>query len=67
VAVHAGRDPQGKLTRDAEPDQYWMDKNTKEGKSPFEDPMAIIGIFGLLSPFVILGIAIAVGYVEIGG
>mmetsp|Transcript_6569 Transcript_6569/g.22626 ORF Transcript_6569/g.22626 Transcript_6569/m.22626 type:complete len:124 (+) Transcript_6569:65-436(+) len=64
VAVRA-EEPKGGLSRDSEPEEYWMDKNTKEGKSPWKDPMALIGVFGLLSPFLILGVAIASGYVEL--
>merc|ERR1711924_349596 len=65
--IARAEDPQGKkLTRESEPDQYWMDANTKSGKSPLQDPLALIGIFAILSPFIILAIAILTGYVELG-
>ena len=68
VVVGAGGDkPPKPLSREAEPEEYWMDKNTAAGKSPFSDPLAIIGIAAIFLPFLILGIAIATGYVEIGG
>ena len=50
-----------KLTREAEPEEAWLSKAEKEGKSPFKDPLAISAILGLLVPFVILGIAIGTG------
>ena len=67
LVVRAEDEPQSRLRREAEPEEYWMDKNTKDGKSPFQDPLAIIGIFAIISPFIILGIAIGTGYVDIGG
>lgn len=30
-----------------------------------QDPIAIVGILGIMLPFVILGIAIATGYVDV--
>ena len=36
----------GGLTREEEPEEYWMDANTKAGKSPMQDPLAIIGVIG---------------------
>ena len=35
----------------------------KEGANPFKDPMAITAIVGITVPFVILGIAGALGYI----
>lgn len=32
---------------------------------PEQDPLAIIGILGIFLPFIILGIAIATGYVDV--
>lgn len=57
--------PQKILTRDAEPDQYWQTKAEAEGKNPAKDPMAIVGILGLLTPFLILGLAVAFGAVDV--
>ncbi len=67
VGAQDGGKPPKPLSRDAEPEEYWMDKNTRAGKSPFSDPLAVIGIAAIFLPFGILGIAIATGYVEIGG
>merc|ERR1712157_3224 len=55
----------GGLTREEEPEEYWMDANTKAGKSPMQDPLAIIGVIAIFSPFVILAIAYASGYIEL--
>lgn len=57
--------PQKKLFREAEPDQYWQTKAEADGQNPIKDPMAIVGILGLLSPFLILGAAIAFGAVDV--
>eukprot|EP00467_Chlorarachnion_reptans_P014676 CAMPEP_0114511658 /NCGR_PEP_ID=MMETSP0109-20121206/14523_1 /TAXON_ID=29199 /ORGANISM="Chlorarachnion reptans, Strain CCCM449" /LENGTH=68 /DNA_ID=CAMNT_0001691217 /DNA_START=330 /DNA_END=536 /DNA_ORIENTATION=- len=55
----------GTISREDEPEDYWMSKDEKDGKSPFEDPLAWAAIAGILVPFIILGIAIGVGYVPI--
>lgn len=57
--------PQKQITRKDEPEEYWMSEAEKEGKSVFSDPMAIAAIMGILIPFLILGIAIGTGYVEL--
>mmetsp|Transcript_3182 Transcript_3182/g.4785 ORF Transcript_3182/g.4785 Transcript_3182/m.4785 type:complete len:152 (+) Transcript_3182:52-507(+) len=55
----------GIISREDEPDDYWMSKDERDGKSPLQDPLAWSAILGLLVPFTILGIAIATGYVPI--
>ena len=47
------------------PPRYWQSKLEKSGKSPLQDPAAIIGIVAIFFPFVILGIAIATGVVDL--
>merc|ERR1711988_1182918 len=64
-ALNNPNEPQKKLTRESEPDQYWMSEMEKEGKSPFQDPMAIAALTGLIVPFTILAIAIGSGYIEL--
>jgi hypothetical protein len=54
-----------KLTRETEPDQYWQTPSEAKGESPVKDPLAIIGILGIFFPFILLGIAIATGYVDV--
>lgn len=73
IATRAESDPEGSegpvgkkfITREEEPEEYWTSKAEREGESPMKDPMAWIGLTGIFLPFVILGVAIAVGYVEV--
>ena len=57
--------PKKVLKREEEPEQYWTSPQERKGASPLKDPAAIIGIVAIFLPFVILGIAIATGLVEI--
>ena len=41
----------------------WISKMEKDGESPLKDPMALIGIGGIMIPFIILAIAGAAGYI----
>ena len=43
----------------------WLTEAEKEGKSPLADPLAIIGIFSIFIPFIILGVAFATGLIEL--
>lgn len=43
----------------------WQTKAEREGKSPLKDPAAIIGLVAIFLPFVLLGIAFALGLVEL--
>ena len=43
--------------------EAWVSEMEKEGANPFKDPMAITAIVGITVPFVILGIAGALGYI----
>ena len=43
--------------------EAWLSEMEKEGGNPFKDPMAITAIVGITVPFVILGIAGALGYI----
>ncbi|KAL3152413.1 hypothetical protein ABBQ32_001464 [Trebouxia sp. C0010 RCD-2024] len=55
----------GFISAEEEPDEFWKTKaESKGGLAPLKDPIAIVGILGILLPFVILGIAIATGYVD---
>ena len=44
---------------------YWQTAAEAKGESPFKDPLAIIGIASILLPFIILGVAIASGYLDL--
>ena len=35
-----------KLTRESEPEEYWRSEAEQEGKSPWADPIAWVGILG---------------------
>lgn len=60
-----GAPPKKVLKREEEPEQYWTSPQERKGANPLKDPAAIIGIVAIFLPFVILGIAIATGVVEI--
>jgi len=53
------------ITKEQEPEEYWISKAEREGKSPMQDPLAYIGLLAIFVPFIILGIAIATGYVDL--
>lgn len=55
------------LTRENEPDEYWSSKGEREGESPMKDPLAYIGLLAILFPFLFLGVAIALGWVDLAG
>ncbi|DBB10613.1 hypothetical protein WJX82_006170 [Trebouxia sp. C0006] len=55
----------GFISAEEEPDEFFITKaESAGGLAPLKDPIAIVGILGILLPFVILGIAIATGYVD---
>lgn len=53
------------LRREEEPEEYWVSKGERKGANPMSDPLAIIGVTAIFLPFVLLGIAIATGLVDI--
>ncbi|GAB4821205.1 hypothetical protein N2152v2_008251 [Parachlorella kessleri] len=55
------------LTREDEPDEYWASAREKEGKSPWTDPLAIIGLLAIFFPLILLGVFAALGYVDLSG
>jgi hypothetical protein len=55
-------DGKKKILRENEK-EAWLSEMEKEGANPFKDPMAITAIVGITVPFVILGIAGALGYI----
>ena len=60
-----GEDPEKpRLTRESEPEEAWISKAEKEGKSPFKDPLAISAIIGITLPLFIVLISLATGVVE---
>ncbi|XP_061344151.1 uncharacterized protein LOC133290104 [Gastrolobium bilobum] len=75
VKVHAklgGGDEEAKqggkkkfITRDEEPQQYWQTAGEREGENPMKTPIPYIIIFGMSTPFVILAIAFANGWIKV--
>lgn len=60
-----GPEEEPKITRETEPDEFWQTPSEAKGENPAKDPLAIIGILGIFFPFILLGIAIATGYVDV--
>ncbi|KAK9825284.1 hypothetical protein WJX74_006260 [Apatococcus lobatus] len=54
------------IVREQEPDEFWQSKAEAKGANPMKDPLAIIGIASILLPFLILGLAIGTGFVDLG-
>ncbi|KAK2378319.1 hypothetical protein P8452_49810 [Trifolium repens] len=75
LKVHAqlgGRDEETKtgdkkkfITREQEPEQYWQTAGEREGENPMKTPLPYIIIFGMSTPFVILAIAFANGWIKV--
>eukprot|EP00878_Enallax_costatus_P003834 GHUV01004050.1.p1 GENE.GHUV01004050.1~~GHUV01004050.1.p1 ORF type:complete len:136 (+),score=14.67 GHUV01004050.1:625-1032(+) len=60
-----GNEEKKVLRREQEPEEYWVSKSERKGANPMKDPLAIIGLTAIFLPFVLLGIAIATGLVDI--
>ncbi|KAI9177283.1 hypothetical protein LWI28_013218 [Acer negundo] len=67
-----GRDgelkPKGKrkfVTREEEPEEFWQTAGEREGENPMMTPLPYIIIFGMSTPFVILAIAFANGWIKV--
>ncbi|XP_004491622.1 uncharacterized protein [Cicer arietinum] len=67
-----GRDEESKnggkkkfITREQEPQQYWQTAGEREGENPMKTPLPYIIIFGMSTPFVILAIAFANGWIKV--
>ncbi|XP_059662868.1 uncharacterized protein LOC132308707 [Cornus florida] len=53
------------ITRDEEPEQYWQSAGERAGENPMMTPLPYIIIFGMSTPFVILAIAFANGWIKV--
>ncbi|XP_022140463.1 uncharacterized protein LOC111011130 [Momordica charantia] len=53
------------ITKEEEPEQYWQSAGEREGENPMKTPLPYIIIFGMSTPFVILAIAFANGWVKV--
>lgn len=54
-----------RLTRENEPEEAWGSKFEKDGVNPLKDPLAIIGLGAIFFPFILLGIFIATGVIDV--
>ncbi|XP_022727990.1 uncharacterized protein LOC111283677 [Durio zibethinus] len=60
--------PKGKrkfITREEEPQQYWQFAGEREGENPMMTPLPYIILFGMSTPFVILAIGFANGWIKV--
>jgi hypothetical protein len=53
------------LSREEEPDEYWVSASEKKGANPLKDPLAWVGIAAIFFPFFLLLVAIATGLVDV--
>ncbi|KAG6422634.1 hypothetical protein SASPL_113011 [Salvia splendens] len=53
------------ITKEQEPEQYWQTAAEREGENPMKTPIPYIVIFGMSTPFVILAIAFANGWIKV--
>ena len=73
ISANLGGDGEGKpagnkkkfITREEEPEQYWQAAGERKGENPMKTPLPYIIIFGMSTPFVILAIAFANGWIKV--
>eukprot|EP00475_Leptophrys_vorax_P031588 TRINITY_DN47881_c0_g1_i1.p1 TRINITY_DN47881_c0_g1~~TRINITY_DN47881_c0_g1_i1.p1 ORF type:complete len:129 (-),score=23.67 TRINITY_DN47881_c0_g1_i1:135-521(-) len=53
------------ITKDQEPEEYWQSESEREGKGPMSTVLPYIAIFGFATPFIILAIAFAQGWIDV--
>ncbi|MQM16732.1 hypothetical protein Taro_049690 [Colocasia esculenta] len=53
------------ITREEEPEQYWQTAGEREGENPMKTPLPYIIIFGMSTPFIILAVAFANGWIKV--
>ncbi|ESQ36942.1 hypothetical protein EUTSA_v10002726mg [Eutrema salsugineum] len=53
------------ITKEEEPEQYWQSAGEREGENPMKTPLPYIIIFGMSTPFVILAVAFANGWIKV--
>ncbi|KAL5700003.1 hypothetical protein ACHQM5_025508 [Ranunculus cassubicifolius] len=59
-----GGDKKKFITREQEPEQYWQTAGEREGENPMMTPLPYIFIFSMSTPFIILAIAFANGWIK---
>ncbi|KAM0955957.1 hypothetical protein ACFX2I_024190 [Malus domestica] len=63
--VNKGSGKKKFITREQEPEQYWQTAGEREGENPMMTPLPYIIIFGMSTPFVILAIGFANGWIKV--
>ncbi|XP_071698897.1 uncharacterized protein [Rutidosis leptorrhynchoides] len=53
------------ITKEQEPEQYWQTAGEREGENPMKTPLPYIIIFGMSTPFIILGIGFLNGWIKV--
>ncbi|KAK4373157.1 hypothetical protein RND71_008541 [Anisodus tanguticus] len=61
----AKKDKKKFITKEQEPEQYWQSAGERAGENPMMTPLPYIIIFGMSTPFVILAIAFANGWIKV--
>ena len=62
VVRAAGNKGDKRILRENEK-EAWLSEAEREGENPLKDPMALIGIGGIMVPFIILAVASAAGFI----
>ncbi|KNA16685.1 hypothetical protein SOVF_086870 [Spinacia oleracea] len=52
------------ITKEQEPEQYWQTPGEREGENPMSSPLPYFFILGMSTPFIILAIAFANGWIK---
>ncbi|EFJ08664.1 hypothetical protein SELMODRAFT_69660, partial [Selaginella moellendorffii] len=53
------------ITKEEEPEEYWQSAAEREGRGPMSTLLPYIVIFGFSTPFVILALGFANGWIKI--
>lgn len=62
VVRAAGNKGDKRILRENEK-EAWLSEAERDGENPLKDPMALIGIGGIMVPFIILAVASAAGFI----
>lgn len=62
VVRAAGNKGDNRILRENEK-EAWLSEAERDGENPLKDPMALIGIGGIMVPFIILAVASAAGFI----
>lgn len=55
-----------RITRESESEaEAFLSPQEREGENPMRDPLAAIGVLSILFPFLLLGVFIATGVIDV--